>query len=209
MNKLDTLTASELVVLFNKLTGSSVKRFADRAAGLKRINKLLASDPAMKQKADALLGLKFTAVEVVPADQPIPTVEEAFQEMPEVKSPKNPKLVSVKGRTVRPENKARIEKGEALWGSVGAPPAEKDRLAGEAGRSNLNYPAKKIIKPLREGTDRHKLVTIMRKKGVTIEDVMEMFKLEAGPAIYKLRDLHYTSGHGLVVKGGRVFVTDK
>lgn len=209
MNKLESMTASELVVLYNKLTGENVKRFSDRTAGLKRINKLIA-DPAMKLKADALIGLKFTAVEVVPLDQPIPTVEDAFNEMPEVKEPKGPaKLVSVRGRTVRPENKARVEKGEAIWGTVGAPPSEKDRLPGEHARVNLNYPAKKTIKPLREGNDRHKLVTVMRKKGLTIEEAMEMFSLTAEQVIYKMRDLHYTSGHGLAVKNGRVFVTDK
>jgi hypothetical protein len=252
IKQLETMTPSELVRLFNQVTGQSVKRFADRQQGLKRVTKLLA-EPAAKAKLEAALGLRGTTIEVVPADQPIPTVAEAFAEMPEVQAAgtaakprrskieakvapkakakpaakaKRPskaaatpmtlvkpiegsKLVAAAGRVVRPENAEKVLKGQSLWGAVSAPPSDKDRLKGDNGRLNLNYPAKKGIKPLREGTKRHKLVTVMRSKGVTVEDVMAMFGLTHDQAVYKLRDLHYMSGHGLEVRNGRVFVTDK
>lgn len=253
IKQLETMTASELVRLFNQVTGQSVKRFADRVQGLRRVTKLLA-EPAAKAKLEAALGLRGTTIEVVPADQPIPTVAEALAEMPEVvaagtaapakarkakakakpaapaakkaapakraskaaatpmtlvKPIEGSKLVAAAGRVVRPENAEKVLKGQSLWGAVSAPPSDKDRLKGDNGRLNLNYPAKKGIKPLREGTKRHKLVTVMRSKGVTVEDVMAMFGLTHDQAVYKLRDLHYMSGHGLEVRNGRVFVTDK
>jgi hypothetical protein len=263
IKQLETMTPSELVRLFNQVTGQSVKRFADRQQGFKRVVKLLA-EPATKAKLEAALGLKGTTIEVVPADQPIPSVAEAFATMPEVvaagtaepapakprrkvtkvavapapkaKATKAPakraskaaatpmtlikpiegsKLVAAAGRVVRPENAKKVLAGQSLWGAVAAAPSDKDKLKGDNARLNLNYPiktdkdGKPAVKPMREGTKRHKLVSMMRTKGVTVEDVMAMFQLTHDQAVYKLRDLHYMSGHGLEVRNGRVFVTDR
>ena len=84
---------------------------------------------------------------------------------------------------------------------------QRDRLDGKNAGLNMNYQRKKVIKPLREGTDRYKLV-IAARKGITIEEVMSMFGLLREQAVYKLRDLHYTAGHGLQTRGGKVFVVD-
>lgn len=231
MDKLNSLTSKELLDLFNKVSGQSVKRFADRAAGIKRILGLM-SDPSRKQKIEALLGLASTTVAVIEVPERLPTVGEvlaagmeasaAQQGVPALRDPKpkpkpkasdakpiNDKLVAIAGRVVRKENVAKVVKGESLWGSVAAPPSDKDRLKGAHAKLNLNYPAKETVKPMREGTKRHKLVSLMRSKGVTVEEVMAMFGLTEGQAVYKLRDLHYMSGHGLEVRNGRVFVTDK
>lgn len=256
MNRLDSMTASELLALYNKVTGQSVKRFADRASGLKRVLKL--------DQAQVLLALNLgaTTVTVVDDGKPLPSLEQALQEgaderaraagrptlaepapkparkrvkakveaAPAPKAKAKPaakkdkaaatpqtlvrpiegsKLVAAGGRVVRPENAQAVLQGKSLWGAVGAPPSDKDKLRGDNARLNLNYPAKKDIKPMREGTKRHKLVVAMRGKGVTIEDVMAMFQLTHDQAVYKVRDLHYMCGHGIETKNGRVFVTDK
>lgn len=225
MSTLESLTSKELLDLFNKVSGQSVKRFADRAAGLKRLAKLR-EDPVMRSRVDALL-----TPPMIDAEAPLPTIAEVLEEgleagaerqgvlplrgpkpKPKVRAadakPVSDTLVAIGGRVVRKENVAKVVKGEALWGAVAAPPSEKDEMKGHCDL-NLNYPEKGNIKPLREGTKRHKLVTAMRSKGVTIEEVMAMFGLTEGQAIYKLRDLHYMSGHGLEVKHGRVFVRDR
>lgn len=237
MNKLESLTSKELLDLFNKATGQSIKRFSDRAAGLARIQKLIAKDKVVAAKVQALLGLDSTSVLVFDTEAPLPTIAEVLEEglekgakrqgvlplrglSPKPKQKKltakdavpvegSDNLVTIGGRVVRKENIAKIVKGESLWGAVGEPPAEKDALKGEHNKLNLNYPPKATIRPMREGTGRQKLVMLMRKKGVTPEEVAEMFNLTVAQAIYKLRDLHYVGGHGLEVRNGRVFVTDK
>lgn len=246
MNRLESLSASELLALFNKVSGENVKRFADRKSGLRRLQKL-AADPAKRDQITAHLNLGQTKITVIDRDKPLPTLEETLRAgaderarkagLPTLSDPPKPtprrkagkkrkpaaaatpqtlirpiegsKLVSAGGRVVRPENAEKVLAGKALWGAVGDAPSDKDRLKGENSRLNLNYPAKKSIKPMREGTKRHKLVAIMRSKGVTIEDVMAMFQLTHDQAVYKLRDLNYMCGHGLEVRNGRVFVTDK
>lgn len=231
MSKLESLTSKELLDLFNKVSGESVKRFADRKAGLARVQKLIAKDKAAAAKVTALLGLASTSVTVV--DAPLPTIEEALREgldatakargvKPLKKQPQPKKvvggvtpiegsaiLVAVAGKVVRKENAEKVQAGAVLWGKVKAPPAEKDKLEGAGSALNLNYPAKASVKPMREGTKRAKLVGLMRTKGVTVEEVMKLLGLDRGQAVYKLRDLHYMSGHGLEVRDGRVFVTDK
>jgi len=238
MDSLSKLSSPALVELFNQLTGESVKRFASKGAGLKRIEKLL-TDAKVAARLDALLGLKQTTVivqEPIDDGSPIPEVNEdtltdildkttdkPLKAKPKAKKAPKPApdsdevkaikdredLVAVRGRVVRPENAQRILKGEALWGGVGDQPKDKDRLKGENAAVNLNYPPKPGgPKPLREGTMRAKLVAAMKAGGVTVEDVMREFGIERGAAIYKLRDLHYVSGHGLQMKGGRIFLND-
>lgn len=270
MNRLDSMTASELLAIYNKVTGESVKRFADRASGLRRVQKLDQS------KVLEALNLAATSVTVVDDGKPLPSLEQALQDgaderaraegrpgldtpvakpkrtrkaaapasgegpaelkklltirpskakakaKPAAKKAKaaatpqtlirpieGSKLVAAGGRVVRPENAQAVLAGKSIWGGVGDAPADKDKLKGDNARLNLNYPAKKVIKPMREGTKRHKLVVQMRGKGVTVEDVMAMFQLTHDQAVYKLRDLHYMCGHGLEMKNGRVFVLDR
>jgi hypothetical protein len=213
---------SELVEIYNLITGGQVKRFASRKVGAKRILAAAAKNEEVARKLDKLAAInveapvKVSMREVFEDDRskPLPTTAEVLEEVAQreaedlgTKTVPGTPLVTINGRTVRPENVAKVKKGIALWGALGEKPGEKDRLRGVNQAINLNYPLKAKVVPLRKGTDREWLVTAARK-GLTVEQVMEKFNLKREQAIYKLRDLHYVGGHGLVTRGGKVYVIE-
>lgn len=223
---LSSLTNSQLLSLFNSVSGKKVKRFADRKTALRRIGEML-KDQVLKPKVEAALGVRATTAVVL--EEPLPTIAEALKEglekgakrqgVPALADKKlrledakpiegSDVLVSIGGRVVRKENAKKIAAGIALWGKLGKRPSEADRLP-DYPHANFNYKPKDKIKPIRPGSDREKLVDVMRKKGITPKEAAEMFSLDEDQAMYKIRDLHYTSGHGLELRKGRIYVTDK
>lgn len=230
---LNSLKTNELLRIYNAVTGEGVKRFSDRTAALRRVTALTQNE-ATAEKVSALLASATVTGNDPTEEKPVPTLEQAFREglekdakrrgipglsdKPTVGKNKLPvtassaggaakEMVVVRGRRVRPENVNAVKRGASLWGAVGDDPKEKDQVQGH-GNLNLNYKRKEFITPMREGTKRHRLVEAMRKKGVTPEEVMQMFGLEYGAAVYKIRDLHYMCGHGLTMREGRIYLND-
>ncbi len=220
---LNNKSCKELCELFNRATGGSVKRFATKSAGLNRIYKMLKTDPTASEKLFAITtagDAEAAIIEVFDDGSPMETAAEVVtkavkakvkkqkknKELDQPQPIKNSKLVSYRGRVIRPENADVIGRGDDLWGSCSKAPSDKDRLKGPQAKLNLNYPAKeKIVEP-REGTMRYKLIKLMEGKGVTIPQVAKLFKITEPAAIYKLRDLHYVGGNGLRMEQGRVFL---
>ncbi len=216
---LKSLSGPELIQKWNQMTGDSVKRFASRTAALARFDRAVSKDPALGKKLLAILTTTVTVVsDPAPAEVAAPAPAPKAPRAPRVSAREAKKVkpiegskqgrVNVAGRAVLPQNAKRVLAGEALSGAVAAPPKAEDALDGKARKLNFNYPRKTIIKPLRAGTDREALVKAMSEKGVTVEDVMKMGSLTYEQAVYRIRDLHYTAGHGLVVREGRVYLND-
>jgi hypothetical protein len=209
----------DLVVIYNRITGSEVKRFATKTAGLKRISKAL-TDADVANKLDAVLGVESVAVGVIAEGfddgTPIESPGEVLAKIAKkgAKKAMKPKpidgsdLVVYRGRICRPENAKKLDKGP-LWGACGNRPKDSDKFKGEHSGVNLNYPVRpRGITKLRPGSQREQLIKLMlgsKAKGVTIAQVAKMFSISEKLAIYKLRDLNYVGGHGLRVKKGRVF----
>jgi hypothetical protein len=110
---------------------------------------------------------------------------------------------------VRKENIERVRAGEALWGKVGEEPAEEDRFPEKPGL-NLNYPAKpeEQQKRFREGTARADLERLMTPEqgGTSPSELAERYDISLEVAIYKIRDIHYMNGAGVLQHRGRVYI---
>lgn len=210
-----------LVEIYNLITKGSINRFADRKAGIRRILKAADADAEVGARLDRLVNVTRPAITVriedvlADSDKPLLTVGEVLEQVAEkeaeayeTRTVEGTELVVVNGRTVRPENAAKVRRGEALWGSLAGSVPEPDKLRGVNQDINLNYPVKAKVAKLRSGTGRAKLVEAMRENGVTVEDVMKMFNVKREAAIYKLRDLHYVGGHGLETRKGRVYIVE-
>ncbi len=216
---LNPLDGRQLVTAWNQLTGESVKRFASRDAALSRFSRVLGKKPELADRLKMLLTTTVVVAGESPMDKVIEKVAEKEAAKPKrkregkVKTIKESKQgrVLVNGRAVLPKNAKRVLAGEALSGAVLDAPKPEDALK-EAEGLNLNYKRKPVIKPMRRGTAREKLVQLMSLpdgKGVTLDEVMKMFNLSREQAVYRLRDLQYTGGHGVRVIKGRVYVDDR
>lgn len=223
-------TGPELVQLFNHITGAKVKRFASISAGLQRIAKACEKDPGVREKLAAKIAAEESQVTVYDDGGPIPDAGEVvaqailkdIREKPitegEVPKPvrasdgpteRGGGLWAAAGKIVRKENIQRVEAGEALWGRVGERPAEPDRFT-EKPALNLNYPAKPEDqqKRFREGTARADLEMLMQPEngGISLTELAERYSIALEVAIYKIRDLHYMNGAGVLQHRGRVYI---
>lgn len=218
---LNPLDGRQLVTAWNQLTGECVKRFASRDAALSRFSRALGKTPELAERLKMLLTTTIVVAGESAMDKVIEKVAEKEAAKPKRKRESRVKVQSIKdskqgrvlvnGRAVLPQNAKRVLAGEALSGAVLDAPKPEDALK-EAEGLNLNYKRKATIKPMRRGTAREKLVQLMslpEGKGVTVEEVMKMFDLSREQAVYRLRDLQYTGGHGVRIIKGRVYVDDR
>jgi hypothetical protein len=221
-DQLNALTVKELVTIFNRVTGSNVKRFASKTAGIKRIEKA-AVDATVGEQLTIELTVGAVGVAIVeeaaPYDDGTPlataaevvtkvarkNAEKAGKDVDKPRPIEGSTLVVFRGKIIRPDSVAAVKKGVALCGACSAKPSKIDALKGEHAKVNLNYAPKERIVPVREGTQRAQLIALMTDKGVTIEQVAKLFGISEQAAIYKIRDLAYVGGHGLKLKKGRVF----
>jgi hypothetical protein len=224
---LSDLTGPELVHVWNQVAEKKVKRFASREAALFRFRNMANRYPEVASKLNAVLQ---TRIQMFDAGGPIPSVDDIFTLVAEKESATLIKQIEkrrvrkpvaaveaieaskqgrvrVKGRAVLPKNAARVLAGEVLAGVVEAPPKPEDAQEVNS-KLNFNYRRKERIKDIRPGTNREKLVTVMRSAGTTLPEVMKLLGLSYAQACYAIRDLHYTAGHGITMKAGRIYLAD-
>ena len=116
-------------------------------------------------------------------DGPIPTLEQVFQRIAAQESRDTVVSEPKCGRMNRaPENHT------GVW---------------------IDYPSKSRISRVVPGSTRERLLRHMTVGGTTVEEVMELFKLSRKAAQYKIRDLHYQNGHGLLTRNGRVYLREQ
>jgi len=222
---LENLKMADLLDIYNTITDGHVKRFASRAKGIERTLRNAEKKPEVGERLDRYVaaagGLPVKGEDVTLDDlknddhtKPLPTAGQVLAEIAEkeaekleTRTVKGAELVVVGGRMVRRENVGKIKRGEALWGNLSGEVSEKDRMRGTEQDINFNYALKDKVVIARKGTDRAKLVEMMRK-GTTVKEVMKQFQIERDPAIYKMREMHYCGGYGMEVRGGKVYVIE-
>lgn len=198
---LQAKSVRELAQVYRELTGRNLQRFPSRQEGVLRIGRAAQGEAAGKRLA------KIQRAEELAARGAVVAVAEA-EPQPGGRTPDGPKahLVLVNRRRVRPENVAKAKAGP-LHALQLKPPAPKDRMEEPYDGLNYNYATKDRVRRVRQGSRRGKLLAWMEDQGVTVPEVMALFPdLSESAAVFMLRNLHITGGHGLVMRKGRVYL---